>query len=150
MKHHYSIFWILLIFSAFTYAEDTLDDPEFDDFEFEFSIQQKSTIDDFPMQEIGQEELSNTAVEGALSTRAALKSKKPIYEEKKEENEQNLSKEADKTNEEVEQSEIDKMLKFSDLQIPVQQYQEPIYTEPNGRTYTEHNTHTLDFAKFRG
>ena len=144
MRLKYSIIWILVILSSNAFAEDEFDDSEFDDLDFEFSIQRKSTLNDFPMQEIGQEELSNTAVAGALSSHAMLQSKKPIYQEKEEENEKKLTKDADKTNEENEQSEINDMLKHSQIQISAPQFQEPIYNTPNGRTYTEFNTHTVE------
>jgi len=144
MTPHYSIIWILLILSSFTFAEDGFDDAEFDDLDFEFSIQQKSTLDDFPMQEIGQEELSNTAVAGALTTHAALQSKKPAYEEKEEQNEKLLNKKADKKNEENDLSEIDNMLKYGQIQISAPQFQQPIYSAPNGRTYGAHNTQTVE------
>ena len=144
MRLKYSIIWILVILSSNSFAEDEFDDSEFDDLDFEFSIQRKSTLNDFPMQEIGQEELSNTSVAGALSSRAMLQSKKPIYQEKEEENEKKLTKDADKTNEENEQSEINDMLKYSQIQTSAPQFQEPIYNTPNGRTYTEHNTHTVE------
>jgi len=144
MTPNYSILGILLILSSFAFADDEFDDSEFDDLEFEFSIQQKSTINDFPMQEIGQEELSNTAVAGALTTHAALQSKKPAYEEKEEENEKLLNQKADKRNEEDEQSEIDDMLKYGQIQISAPHFQEPIYNTPNGRTYGAHNTHTVE------
>jgi len=144
MTPHYSIVWILLILTSFTFAEDEFYDSEFDDLDFEFSIQQKSTIDDFPMQEIGQEELSNTAVAGALATHAVLQSKKPAYEEKKEEGEKLRKQKADKKNEENDQSEIDNMLKYSQIQPSAPQFEAPIYTAPNGRTYSEFNTHTVE------
>jgi len=143
---HYSIIWVLLILTSVTFAEDEFefDDSKYDDLDFEFSIQQKSTINDFPMQEIGQDELSNAVIGGALSARTAMQSKKPIYEEKEEDNEKILNKKADKTNEENEQSEIDDMLKYSQIQISAPQYQQPIYNTPNGRTYGAHNTTTVE------
>jgi hypothetical protein len=144
MKPYYSIIGILLILCSFTYADDNFDDSEFDDIDFDFSIKKKSTIDDFPMQEIGQEELSNAAIAGALTTHAALQSKKPAYEEKEEENEKALNKDADKINEDNEQSEVDDMLKYSQIQTSAPEFQQPIYSAPNGRTYTEHNTQTVE------
>jgi hypothetical protein len=144
MKPFYSIVWVMITLSSFALADDEFDDSEFDDLDFEFSIQQKSTLNDFPMQEIGQEELSNTAVAGALSTNAVLQSKKPVYLEKDEESEKQLNKTADKKNEENEQSEINDMLKYSQIQISAPQFQAPIYNTPNGRTYDVHNTQTVE------
>jgi len=144
MTPYYSIIWVLLALASVTFADDEFDDSEFDDLDFEFSIQQKSTINDFPMQEIGQEELSNTAVAGALSTHAVLQSNKPVYLEKEEDNEKILNKEANKKNEGDKQSEIDDMLKYSQIQISAPQFQQPIYNTPNGRTYGAHNTQTVE------
>lgn len=141
---HYSIIGVMLILSSLTYAEDQFDDTSYDDLDFDFSIHQKSTLDDFPMQEIGQEELSNTAVAGALSSHTALQSKKPIYEEKEEENEKLLNKKANKKSKEHDLAEISDILKQSQSQIPAPQFQQPIYNTPNGRTYTGHNTHTVE------
>lgn len=128
----------MLIFSSFTFAEDIFDDSDYDDIDFDFSIQQKSTLADFPMQEIGQDELSNTAIAGALTTQAALKSKKPTNEENEE---KRLKQKADKEND---LSEISDTLKYSQIQISAPQFEAPIYNTPNGRTYTEHNTHTVE------
>jgi hypothetical protein len=144
MTSHISIIWILLILCTFAYADDEFDDSDYDDIDFDFSIHQKSTIDDFPMQEVGQEELSNTAVAGALSTRAALQSKKPIYEEKEEENEKLLNKDVTKESEEDDLTEIDNLRQFSQSQISAPQFEQPTYNTPNGRIYTEHNTHTVE------
>lgn len=144
MTSHYSILWLVLIMSSLAYAEDGLDDMDYDDIDFDFSVHQKTTIDDFPMQEIEQEELSNTAVAGALSTHTALQSTKPIYVEKVEENEKLLKKDASTKSEENDLGELDKILEYSQSQIPSPQFQQPIYSAPNGRTYTEHNTHTVE------
>lgn len=145
MTPHYSILWILLTLASVTFADDEFDDSEFDNLDFEFSIQGKSTLNDFPMQEIGQEELSNTAVAGALSTHAVLQSNKPVYLEKEEEEEEKaLNKDAGNINEVNKPSDADDILKYSQIKISAPQYQQPIYNTPNGRTYTEHNTHTVE------
>ena len=82
-------------------AEDDLD------WELDFSIQQKSTKDDFPLQEISQEELSNAAIAGALKTAPAdekVRDARPAYAQESEENDQRKV-------EELEEREKDKLEK---------------------------------------
>ena len=144
MLPHYFILPLLLILASLSYAEDASDDDDYDDLDFDFSIQQKSTLEDFPMQEIDQEALSNTAVAGALTTHAALQSKKPAYKEKDDENEKLLKAKGDKKNTENELAEIKEMLKYSETPIIAPQFEAPIYNTPNGRVYTELNRHTVE------
>lgn len=130
------------IHGAFAEEFDELD-PEFD-----FSRHKKSTIENFPMQAIDQEGLSDAAIEGALKvqTRGSQKPElngRPIYEKLNEEDQKKQTEEAF-TNSENDIVSADELLKFSQ-RIPSQQQIQPIiYQQPTGRTYTDHQTTTID------
>jgi hypothetical protein len=118
-----------------------LAEEEFD-FEKEFSIQQKSTLDTFPLQQIDQESLSDLAIEGALQVQnQSTTDGKPVHQKLKDENDKNQTKgvldeaEKDPTKE-------DEILKYSQIVPNEPQFQPIIYSQPTGRTYTEHQTTT--------
>ena len=73
---------------------------EFDDidFELEFASHQKSTIENFPLQAIDQDALSDTAIEGALQVQTQISSNtdtsgKPIYQKQDEEDQKKQTEE---------------------------------------------------------
>ena len=134
----FKVISITLALSSICFAAD---EDDFDDLDFDFSIRQKSTISDFPMQEIGQEELSNAAIAGALQTYDAEKSDKPIYEEQDDKNEKRKKIELTKNDE---KPDIDDYLKFKHNQTSIPQFQQPTYNTPNGRSYNGHNTATVE------
>jgi hypothetical protein len=114
------------------------------DLDYYFSKRQKSTLDDFPLQEIGQEELSNAVIEGALqaNSQASDKTGKPIYLEKKDESDKKKSKVAG--DEDIELNEAEELFKFSQLQAAPIQFQQQTYQQPTGRTYIDHQTTTVE------
>lgn len=112
------------------------------DFENEFSFQQKTTLDTFPLQEIDSDSLSDMAIEGALQVKNTSDTDgKPVHVKLKEKNDKEKSgkvlieSEKDPTKE-------DEILKYSQIVPAEPQIQPIIYSEPTGRTYTEHHTTT--------
>lgn len=125
----------LLYFSlsaTYVYADE-------DDLEFDFSIKQKSTLADFPMQEIGADELSSAAIAGALqatSADAQEKTGKPAYAQELEDSEKRQQEELEEPNNEQRPDDI---LKFSQaVPILIEFPQEP-FKLPNGRELTHFN-----------
>ena len=120
-------------------AEDDLD------WELDFSIQQKSTKDDFPLQEISQEELSNAAIAGALKTAPAdekVRDARPAYAQESEANDQRKV-------EELEEREKDKLEKaaatiFAIPEAPPINFQQQTYQQNTGREYQHIETHTIE------
>ena len=104
----------LLYFSlsaTYVYADE-------DDLEFDFRIKQKSTLADFPMQEIGADELSNAAIAGALQATSAdeqEKTGKPAYAQELEDSEKRKQEELEEPNNEQQPDDI---LKYSQA-IPI-------------------------------
>jgi len=128
---------ILASFSL--YAEDYEDI----DLDFEFSFHKKSTIEDFPLKAIDQDELSNAAIAGALQTntyQANGKTGKPIYEEQQENNEKKKTSNIITSEDGLK---ADDILKFSQNQPALPQFEAPVYHQPNGRTYFDHSTTTV-------
>ena len=138
------LFFILFFNIHESFAEESSDlDPEFD-----FSRHQKSTIDNFPMQPIDQEGLSDAAIKGALmvQTRGSQDSElsgRPITEKLDEEDQKTQTKKVLSNNEKDIVS-TDELLKFSQILPSQPQFQPIIYQQPTGRTYTDHQTTTLD------
>ena len=120
-------------------AEDDLD------WELDFSIQQKSTKDDFPLQEISQEELSNAAIAGALKTAPAdqkVRDARPAHAQESDANDKRKV-------EELETSEKDKLEKsaltiFAIPEAPPIDFQQQTYKVPDGRDYGHLETHTIE------
>lgn len=112
------------------------------DFEKEFAIQQKSTLDTFPLKEIDSDSLSELAIEGALQVQNKTGTDgKPVHEKVKEEKDKEKS--GDVLSEtEKDPTKEDEILKFSQIVPAEPQIQPIIYSEPTGRTYTEHHTTT--------
>jgi hypothetical protein len=146
MTRSSTTFLFLILFfnihQSFSEESDDLD-PEFD-----FSRLQKSTIENFPMQPIDQEGLSDAAIEGALmvQTEGSRKSEingRPIYEKLDEEGQKKQTEKV-LTNNEKDIVSSDDLLKFSQI-LPTQpQFQPIIYQQPTGRTYTDHQTTTIE------
>jgi len=124
--------WVLVFLPLLTQAAD-------DDFELEFFIKQKSTISDFPFQAIGQEELSDAAIEGALkatSTGAIEKSGKPAYAEQNDSSEKRKQSELEPVNTEPT---IDDILKYGQEPPSIPQLPQEPFAIPDGRTYGGHS-----------
>lgn len=124
-------------------AED-IEDIDFE-LELEFSRQQKSTLENFPLQAIDQETLSDTAIAGALqvqtqSTVSTGENGKPIYQEQSEGNQKKQVERLSDTKRTMLSE--DEILKFSQ-NLPTQPRIQPIYQQPTGRTYVDHQTTTL-------
>ncbi|MFT6904026.1 MAG: hypothetical protein ACJAS1_000671 [Oleiphilaceae bacterium] len=140
-----TLLFIILFFNIHeSFAEESDDlDPEFD-----FSRHQKSTIENFPMQPIDQQGLSDAAIEGALKvqTQGSQKSelnRRPIYEKLDEEGQKKQTEKVLSNNEKDIMS-SDDLLKFSQILPSQPQFQPIIYQQPTGRTYTDHQTSTID------
>jgi len=132
-------FLTLLVFLPMSlHADDDLD------WELDLNIRQRSTISDFPLQEIGQEELSNAAIEGALQTTSAYRegrSGKPAHEQEKEANDKReVSEVSDKEKDALERGELPVIL----VAPPVVDFQQPVYQAPNGREYGHLETTTIE------
>lgn len=126
-------FLILISLSAVIHAEE-------DDFEFDFYIKQKSTIEDFPFQEIGQDQLSDAAIAGALQSTSAgtgEKKGKPAYAEQKDKSEKQQQSELESSED---APSIDDIRRFSQLNTPTAPIiqADPLY-DPAGVTYQGHN-----------
>ena len=126
--------------SSFSLTADEGDYDNFDDLDFDFSVRQKSTLNDFPMQEIDQEELSNAAIAGALQT-GTTNNELPAYKQIQDENEKLKKNDLDEKNN---KENSDDVLKFSQISEPASPFQQPVYSAPNGRTYGAHNTTTVE------
>lgn len=136
-----------LFFISFVLFSSILSAEEDDDFEFDFTIHQKSTIENFPLQAIDQEALSDTAIEGALQvqnqqTEDSEGNRKPIYQKVKEEDQKEQTK---KVLSETKKDVVDPedLLKFSQILPSQPQFKPIIYQQPTGRTYTDHQTTTI-------
>ncbi len=121
---------------------------EFDDidFELEFASHQKSTIENFPLQAIDQDALSDTAIEGALQVQTQISSNtdtsgKPIYQKQDEEDQKKQTEDA-LSDAEKDLINEDELLNYSQI-LPIQPQIQPIYQQPTGRTYIEHQTTTV-------
>jgi len=112
------------------------------DFEKEFTFQQKSTFDTFPLQEIDPDSLSDLAIEGALQAQHNTSTdSKPVHLEVKEENDKRKSGKV-LSGTDKDPNKDDEILKYSQI-VPNEPLLQPIiYSEPTGRTYTEHHTTT--------
>jgi len=130
------IFTALIFSSGVVFAEDDWD------LEFDFSDNIKSTIEDFPLQEIGQDELSDAAIAGALQATSSNSSHKstgkPIYVEQQEDDEKDkisLTNLKDK-----EELDIQGLEGIDQLIQPLQEFIQPTYSAPTLGDY--HGTHT--------
>jgi hypothetical protein len=136
------LYILLLTCGTLTFALTTPLSAEELDFEKEFAVQQKSTLDTFPLQEIDTDSLSDLAIEGALQVQNNTPTDgKPVHLKVKEENDKkksgNVLSETDK-----DLTKEDEIRKFSQIAPNDPQFQPIIYSEPTGRTYTEHHTTT--------
>lgn len=136
-KYLILIFYIL--YSEVCFSEE-------DDFEFDFSIHQKSTLENFPLQAIDQEALSDTAIEGALQVQSQQvqdsEGRKPIHQKVKEESQKQQTEEV-LSESKKDLVGADELLKFSQILPSQPQFAPIIYQQPTGRTYTDHHTSTI-------
>lgn len=132
---------LICLFPIRCFSDELDEFDEDEDLEYFFSTRQKSTIDDFPLKEIGGDELSNAAIEGALQANSSSSdlSAKPIYEQEKEESDKKKSGDALKKDELLK---LGKGLPINQFPVSTPQFQQPIYVAPTGRTYGGHSTHT--------
>lgn len=129
----------IAIFSADAISDDDLD------WELDFSIEQKSTKDDFPLQEISQEELSNAAIPGALKAVEANQQARDVRPAHAQEAEKNDKRKV----EELENSENEELSKkaltvFAIPDIPPIDFQQQTYKVPDGRDYGRLETTTVE------
>jgi hypothetical protein len=139
------ILLLICLFPMSCLAEEWEDweEDEDEDLEYFFSTRQKSTISDFPLQEIGGEELSNAAIAGALRANNSSGSltAKPIYEQEQEENDKQKSSDALKDDELLKQGIA---IPIDQFPTTTPQFEQPIYSQPTGRTYGGHMTQTFE------
>jgi len=135
------VFIFLASLSDLSFCEDDLDW----DNEYDFSGYQKSTIADFPLQEVGQDELSNAAIEGGLQATSNQRfntTGKPIYVQQQEENEKEKTTALKSAKSEIATDDI--------LDINKNLPSLPVFTQPDyiaptvGRTYGTHTSHTVE------
>jgi len=140
-NHTIFIFIFFICFSQLSHSEDDLDW----DNEYDFSGYQKSTLADFPLQEIGQDELSNAVIEGGLqaaSNQSFNATGKPIYVQQQEENEKDKTA---KLKSDKNETALEEILEVKRNLPPLPVFIQPEYTPPTtGRTYGAHNTHTVE------
>ncbi len=126
---------VLMTASLYVAAED-----ENYEFDMDFNIKGKSTIKDFPLQEVDSQELSNAVIEGALqktsagSRNVSVKSahaEQLDSEGKATDSKLSLSSDQD---EEVEEE----WRRANSAMLPDQEVRMPVFQEPNGRTM-DHN-----------
>lgn len=142
MKRLFQIFLLVFMLPMGSFAEEWEDwEEEDEDLEQFFSTRQKSTINDFPLQEIGGDELSNAAIAGALRANSSSGlTAKPIFEQEKEENDKKKSGDALKEDELLK---LGKDLPTNQFPVFTPETFQPIYQQPTGRTYTG-STHTIE------
>lgn len=131
---------ILILLSPLVLAEDELD------WELDFEIKQKSTLSDFPLKEIGQEELSNAAIAGALQKNTSLQqesSGKPAYQQ--EEEALNKNKVARVEKRELDENiDAESFLQSIPQLPPTIDFQPETYKIPDGRTYEHWENTTVE------
>ena len=124
----------LLLVSSVGLADDDL----------EFYFKQKSTLDNFPLKEIGQEELSEAVIEGALQASSAGSignTGKPAYAEQKDIDEKRSKSELKA---EINGPKLDDILKFSQNIPEIPQIPQQPFEIPNGRTYAGHSFNAVE------
>ena len=127
--------YALLILCVSSVHADEVDDF---DFELEFDLRKKSTIQDFPLQEMTADSLSDAAIEGALqATSAGSGTGKPAYLEQKERSEKKSKEELRFEND---PSAVDQSLRFGQSLPQVIPYQAPVFEMDTGRTVQHNNT----------
>jgi predicted outer membrane protein len=123
---------VLLTASLNAWAED-----ENFEFDMDFNIKGKSTIEDFPLQEVDSQELSNAVIEGALQKTSAgsrevnVKSAHAEQLDKEgKEKDSELSAAPDKK-----EVTLEEWQRVSNAMIPEPAVRMPVFQEPNGRVY---------------
>jgi hypothetical protein len=134
-------FLFALMSVAPTLAEDG--DPWAQELDFGFSTKGKSTIADFPMQEISSEELSNAAIGGALQSAPTMqreKGAKPAFQIVSENEGKQLNTDTALANDNQGRTD-DERIRESSIILPQPiDYQQPIFSHDNGRTVEHNNT----------
>ncbi|KZY29096.1 MULTISPECIES: hypothetical protein [unclassified Oleiphilus] len=141
-KKYFHFMLLCFLIPSISLSESPDEDwDEDEDLEYFFSTRQKSTLEDFPLQEIGGEELSNAAIAGALKADTSSgQNAKPIYLQEKEDSDKQKAGDALKEDELLKAGED---LQLNQFQIPTAEFQQPIYSQPTGRTYSAHSTNTI-------
>lgn len=130
---------ILLSFALFASAEEDLV------WELDFELKEKSTLANFPMQEIDGDELASAVVEGALqSTSAGSQSAegKPAYEQEKEGTNKRKVGEVNSTDI-IDAEDLEQLNQFALPSTPPD-ISFDVYQQPNGRTYDFLQTTTVE------
>lgn len=114
--------------------------------ELDFEIKEKTTLDDFPLQEIGGDELSNAAIEGALQTSSSFgqdKQGKPAYSQEEDADDKRKVEELDSPEQKEQRENALQLFGQFDpnqgVQLPDQ-----VYQIPNGRIYGHLETNTVE------
>lgn len=128
-----------ILFPTSILAEEWDED---EDLELFFSTRQKSTINDFPLKEIPGDELSDAAIAGALRPNTSpSQSVKPAYLQEKDAEDK---KKAGDILKDEELLQLNNDLPLNPFPVSGPEFQQPIYQQPNGRTYGGHHTHTIE------
>ena len=139
---HYKLTYLLLFAALLSFNISAEEWDEDDDLELFFSTRQKSTISDFPLQEIPGDELSEAAISGALRPNSSpSQSIKPAYQQEKEADDK---KKAGAVLKEDELLKLNNDFPLDPFPVSGPEFQQPIYQQPNGRTYGGHHTHTIE------
>lgn len=129
----------IVLLNVNLYADEDLD------WELDFSIEQKSTKEDFPLQEISQAELSNAAIPGALKavqTGQQSRDARPAHAQEAEKNDKRKVEELETSENEDLTKEASTIFIIPD--IPPIQFQEQTYKAPDGRDYGRLETNTVE------
>lgn len=126
--------------SPLSFANDELD------WELDFEIRQKSTLSNFPLEEIGGEELSNAVVEGALQSARSFDANtqgKPAFDQEQESNDKRKVEELDSPDaKEQRQTALELFGQFDTNPTP--EIPQQVFQIPNGRTYGRLETTTVE------
>lgn len=123
---------VLLTASLNAWAED-----ENFEFDMDFNIKGKSTIEDFPLQEVDSDELSKAVIEGALQKTSAGSRNVSVksahadqLEQEGKEKDSELTSVSDK-----EETTVEEWQRVSNALLPEPEVRMPVFQEANGRVY---------------
>lgn len=126
-----------LICSVLACSSILAEEDDFD-LEFEFGLKKKSTIRDFPLQELDSEVLSDAAIAGALqASSAGSGSGKPAYLEQKEKDEKQSKSELKLDPDYAADNEA---LRYGQPTPQFIQFELPVYQMDTGRINQHNNT----------
>jgi len=137
--------WLLitlfsLLINSFALAEDELE------WELDFEINEKSTLSDFPFEEIDGDELSEAAIEGALRNTGGYQvdgQGKPAFSQEKEVDDKRKVSELKKDDDNLpDEEDILRFSNFAPAAVP--QFPEQVFQIPNGRDYGHLETMTVE------